>query len=132
MAGGGVGAFDTFDTFDTVVSASASASVTVAVARHSTTLATVLGDYDIDARYQGNEMRFLNDPRSVREDGANAELSTFADCVKQHRIQLDLRGDFAVPVIACGEIDEDEEILLDYGKDWWDWWDTIKKRNKYG
>lgn len=82
-------------------------------------------DLSVDATRFGNEARFINDYRGVREQGPNAE---FRDCVLQlgpglweRRIGVFVlsRGKSARGARAQG-IKKGEEIVVSYGKGFWD------------
>ena len=70
----------------------------------------------------GNEARFINDYRGVREDGPNAE---FRDCwVEIGKSMLERR--IGVFVLSSGKkgkrekgIGKGEEIVVSYGKGFW-------------
>ena len=61
----------------------------------------------IDAKYCGNEMRFINDYRNLR-DRPNVRLEI---------VYIDKKP--KVLVIVLEDIDENEELLLDYGEGYW-------------
>lgn len=65
-------------------------------------------DVGIDASVIGNEARFINDFRGVREK-PNA---VFAD-------ERSTSGELRMSVWSMGEIRKGEEILVSYGKAWW-------------
>ena len=89
---------------------------TYSSSKYVASVSTIKGDYDIDARHKGNEMRFLNDYRNISDiSTANAKFESFEHFVGKFAGQLDLRGDFAVPVHALRPITTGEEIMLDYG-----------------
>lgn len=82
-------------------------------------------DLSVDATKHGNEARFINDYRGVRTEGPNAE---FRDCVLQigHGTWERRIGVF---VLSKGKNDKGpraqgikkgDEILVSYGKGFWD------------
>lgn len=64
-------------------------------------------DLGIDAKNCGNEMRFINDYRNLR-DRPNVRLEI---------VYIDKKP--KVLVVVLEDIDEDEELLLDYGEGYW-------------
>ena len=93
---------------------------------HSRRDADPLSDYDlsldrergigIDAARMGNEARFINDYRGVR-DGPNVE---FVDLLVRDERRIGVR---VLPVGKCGKgkkgIGKGEELLVNYGKGFW-------------
>ena len=63
--------------------------------------------YHIDAENIGNEMRFINDYRGISSEPNVKLTSTFIDRLPR------------VIVITIKPIHIDEELLLDYGEDYW-------------
>eukprot|EP00730_Choanoeca_flexa_P003908 TRINITY_DN11537_c1_g2_i3.p1 TRINITY_DN11537_c1_g2~~TRINITY_DN11537_c1_g2_i3.p1 ORF type:complete len:698 (+),score=154.98 TRINITY_DN11537_c1_g2_i3:2-2095(+) len=64
---------------------------------------------DVDAAELGNEMRFCNDYRNIAEAN-NARLKAQSCDYCQHR---------EMAVVAVSDIRQGEEILLDYGDEYW-------------
>ena len=64
----------------------------------------------IDAQNYGNETRFINDYRNI-SDGANTCL-----------VSTNISGEQHILIIVIKEIEPYTEILLDYGNDYWDFY----------
>ena len=63
--------------------------------------------FGIDANKFGNEMRFINDYRNIADE-QNSEFSP--DWV---------HGEYRMRIVATRCIEADEEILTDYGEEYW-------------
>jgi len=64
----------------------------------------------IDAKYEGNEARFINDYRGTGKDDNVVFMPARAKQV----------GEVFIAVVAVADIVEGEEILVDYGTAYWD------------
>lgn len=68
-------------------------------------------DYIVDASEIGNDMRFINDSRSIGNKKPN---------VKYYRTSRRIKGYFMAKIIALRDIEPGEEILVSYGDGYWD------------
>jgi hypothetical protein len=64
--------------------------------------------YSVDAKAKGNELRYINDYRNIASE-PNVKLTiTYIDKMPR------------VLIIVIKDIGVDDELLLDYGKDYWE------------